>query len=820
MQEERVKYANSVLTSRTPFEVAEIVRIRLSQAKIINGEFYTLFKELSELKKSYVQQLRKIIIVNEDLDKLVYNGMVQRQVLTAPEMAGMDFDWLGELRGVWQQVIRGLKADMHAQVEEYKGLDRDVVGVLRSHVETDEHWREVRKLHPKLSRMAAEMEVSRSTPEKVAAAERQWVEQAPRLLEVMEATDEKRLLVLKNCLLQYQNLLDDSLHANLDESEKVMERLLEFTPDREIDRFASAVVNYDFRFEPMQAAEADGEGAAAATPVEHRLRHVSGSSMLRNLLSNDTFSDASNNVSLVPSRKSKLKSKVGSIFGRRRHRRAPQLQSESIPESDTSSLHSHGTSSYHDSELYSKSHAVSSEAAAPRPAANSNNAPPAEKKPELEATRSSFSINQAPLVPQPRSKKTPEIIGASNVQAITEKSGPADTAAPAQNFIRQRSTWDGVQQDPTALHDETNIVSSLAPARRSSAAGQLGAHFWSPVPASQEGQNVPSLEGGRRDIHSMLFTNLSKADIDNSVTRHESTNSQTSEMRQLEPQQTGSSLLLMNITGQSLFQHTELTSLGLNASIGEVINAKFKDGILSSSQLIGEIALNYISSDSTGNSLPLDIILKIESAEQFDKIIVNHTILERTADENNIIYKLAPQFIFGKTLGALKYSLKSPLVPIAIHPVWRFEQTQASVMLTLKIFSGLPPAVQELVLEDLIVSVAIDNTVAKSALSKPQGSFSKEKRRITWRFKEPLVLRRDNEERLVARFLTEGVAQESQKGVQAKFTIRGLQLGGGLVLRSQEVTLEDPFGSETADIWNDVTTSRTLVAGAYYGLST
>ncbi|AGO12212.1 AaceriAEL147Wp [[Ashbya] aceris (nom. inval.)] len=807
MQEERFKYANSVLTSRTPFEVAEIVRIRLSQAKIINGEFYTLFKELSELKKSYVQQLRKIIIVNEDLDKLVYNGMVQQQVLTASEMAGMDFDWLGELRGVWQQVIRGLKADMHAQVEEYKGLDRDVVGVLRTHVETDEHWREVRKLHPKLSKMAAEMEASHSPPEKVAAAEKQWAEQAPTLLEVMEATDEKRLLVLKNCLLQYQNMVDDSLHANLDESEKVMERLLEFTPDREIERFAAAVVNYDFRFEPMQApAGADGEGAAGPPPVEHKLRHVSGSSMLRNLLSNDTFSDASNNSSLVPSRKSKLKSKVGSIFGRRRHRRAPQLQSESIPESDTSSVHSHGTSSYHDSELYSKSHAVSNDAAVQRPVANSNSVPPAEKKPDLEPARSSFSINQAPLVPQPRSKKTPEIIGASNAQALAEKS-------------RQRSTWDGAQKDSTNLNDETIIVPSLAPARRSSAAGQLGAHSWSTLPASQEGLSVPPVEGGRRDIHSMLFTNLSKADIDSSGTRQGSTNSQLGEMKQLEPQPTGSSLLLANITGQSLFQHTELTSLGLNASIGEVINAKFKDGILSSSQLIGEIALNYISSDSTGNSLPLDIILKIESAEQFDKIIVNHTILERTTDENNIIYKLAPQFIFGKTLGALKYSLKSPLVPIAIHPVWRFEQTQASVMLTLKIFSGLPAVVRELVLEDLIVSVAIDNTVAKSALSKPQGSFSKEKRRITWRFKEPLVLKRDSEERLVARFLTEGVAQESQKGVQAKFTIRGLQLGGGLVLRSQEVTLEDPFGSEAADVWNDVTTSRTLVAGAYYGLS-
>ena len=69
MTEQRTKYADSILTTKSPYEATETIRIRLSQVKLLNKDFYLLFKELANLKRNYAQQLRKIIAENKDLKR-------------------------------------------------------------------------------------------------------------------------------------------------------------------------------------------------------------------------------------------------------------------------------------------------------------------------------------------------------------------------------------------------------------------------------------------------------------------------------------------------------------------------------------------------------------------------------------------------------------------------------------------------------------------------------------------------------------------------------------------------------------------------------
>nr|3G9H_A Chain A, Suppressor of yeast profilin deletion [Saccharomyces cerevisiae] len=294
----------------------------------------------------------------------------------------------------------------------------------------------------------------------------------------------------------------------------------------------------------------------------------------------------------------------------------------------------------------------------------------------------------------------------------------------------------------------------------------------------------------------------------------------TGELRELNPQATGSSTSLV---GQSLFQHSSLdtSQFGLNASIAEVLNASFKDGMLQNSQLIGEIALNYLPNSVMNSPLPIGINLRINNGAKFEKVILNQAFIERVAPEE---FKVNPSFIDSRTLGAIKYSIKEPIAPIVIHPVWRFESHQASVVLTVKMSPSLPDEISQIVIEDLVVFVNIDGANATSALSKPQGSFSKEKKRITWRFKEPVVLTRNGEgQRLIARFITDGLAHESAKGVITKFTISETDnvalphsgAGSGITLTCQELDENNPFGGE----WLDVNTKRTLTTGNYHGLA-
>ena len=56
MTEQRTKYADSILTTKSPYEATETIRIRLSQVKLLNKDFYLLFKELANLKRNYAQQ--------------------------------------------------------------------------------------------------------------------------------------------------------------------------------------------------------------------------------------------------------------------------------------------------------------------------------------------------------------------------------------------------------------------------------------------------------------------------------------------------------------------------------------------------------------------------------------------------------------------------------------------------------------------------------------------------------------------------------------------------------------------------------------------
>ncbi|CEP64415.1 Syp1p LALA0_S11e03598g [Lachancea lanzarotensis] len=840
MDEERTKYAATILVGKKPLEATEIIRLRLSQAKLINKQFFLLFRELAELKRYHAQQLRKIIAKNENLNNLLMRDMLESRVLTSDELRDFRFDSLGEVAGLWDGILNGLKVDLQSSTSLYHLLDRNVSAELKESTEKDPLWLRSRKLHSNLCRIATEHDQLTNEDnagsgsvdtKRIDEINGQWDSQAATLFEIFEETDYRRLLELQNCISRYEGGLIDYSNSNREQCEKTMAQVLNFDVEGEIDRFAQAALNYDFDFK-IPAIKENGNTATAETAsgtvnrqgkstksghgafggLANRLS--SSGTVVKHDLMKSEFSDAANNTTLKPKQPAnKLKSKMGSLFGRKKlkNKKSGKLQENTIPEREEASVmtadsnrnQSVNVTSDSGSQIYtSRATAETSDHV------NDVELPP--PKPSFAGTSSTLSINQPSLKPQPRGRtNTGDLRMADNTPPARSNDAPS-LVNGSQSGGASYSTVgapEPITNTSHPIHIQAPQVPAPPPARKTGhpPTANLARESHGSVPAP-----API---ARRDIQSTLFTDLSQADIDAQQSKRQVSlaSQMTGELKALKPQVTGSSISVLPASGQSIFQHSELTSFGLNASVAEVINATFREGGLTSSQLIGEIALNFVADSDT---LPIDINLRIKNFESVEKVIVNQAFIEQVGTDT---FKVNPHFIESKTLGAFKYALSEPAAPIVINPVWRFENHQSSVALTLSMAPSVHASIQHLVIEDLIVFVSIEGANPTSALSKPQGSFSREKKRITWRFKEPITINRNGEERLIARFLTDGKASESSKGVEAKFTIRNFHSGDSIELESQEVDVSDPFAADAA--WSPVTSKRTLVAGNYSGLS-
>ena len=898
----------SILTAKTPYEATETIRIILSQAKLVNRNFYSLLRDILSVRQAYRQQLQQLISRNDDLVRLLNTQMVDNNVLTREEMEGFKFDALGDLKGVWDMIIKELKNDLRNSANLENCLGGKVIPNIRNTVENNANWEECKRLHLRLSQVASNIEFysngqGQGQVGKLNENRGLWESEAPYLVEMFENLNYRRMTVLKESLISYQSALND-LHSNSSkQSEDVMSKLLEFDARNEIKRLVAAANNYNFQLSPPQPSTTPaGQGASNVNQqkrrstlgnIGHRLAS-STSTVIHHDLMNNEFSNATNNSSLKgkisPSKK--LKSKVGSIFGRRKNRKSQyQPQEPSILESKASSSNlqnqrrsrlqpqaSNSRLSVAQSVKSQTEKRTSLKPTSHQQPPTSNNAPmttpqneaklqtqaqtQAQKTfgPDVEGREvrprqemgepdmsvgTPLSMSQPPLQPQHRtayssmegqqpqqtrtfSNETPSQT-VSNHGTTVQQPG-ATSPAPVTVSTAPIHIYQPGGSTPAATH----VAPALPPSRKSMIArNDIDVHGVRPdghddinhasTNVIQERQvQIPEMQSAPVSSPSAAVVSMPSP---NEVVSGPISSQITGEAKPLNPQTTGGSTTLK---GQSLFQHDSFVSYGLNVSVAEVINATFKEGVLQSSQLIGEIALNYIP---VKKLLPIGIHLRVKNASRFDKVIINQAFVERVDDE---IFKVNPQFIDSKILGAIKYSVLEPLAPVVVHPVWKFEEHQASVVLTVKLAPFLPERIQSLTLQDVVIYVPIEGAVTTSALSKPQGSFSKEKNRITWRFKEPLVLTRGTNaqsEKFIARFMTNGMARESKDGIAIKFTIRGvsngietnsitseaegISVGSGISLESQEFDEENPFGGP----WENVHTADTLTAGNYYGLS-
>jgi hypothetical protein len=886
MSAERNQYSSSILVSQKPIDATEIVRVRLSQAKLLNDEFSNFFKRYYGIKSNYLNELNKLVNQTEDLNKNIEHSIIENQVLSTEELKHYNVDAIGNLSEIWNDIISEIKDEISANNQLRTVVEKEVIHPLTGFTTKNKQWSDVRQLHSQLSEVAQTIEYNQekldkyaNTPNKsldkqekyqtaLQNANATWDSQAPYVFEVFENTDFSRLEFLRDSLLRFITAYTDSLNKISQSNEKTLETILNFNPENEISRFAK--VSSETTFIPKEARKAAESPAVQQNPTFGKPPSASSSGnrnfSVATAASAATTVTSKNGTSKDPQKKTRLRSKVGSIFGRKKKDKKKLNLGETVAESEASSVNELSAPPTRQSKASSfvSGHTntfgqppSSKQSALPDPVSKNSPAPPSDSKfPSSGQDSAPFSFNQAPLQPTSRSDSTSNFnSGTSNTsisedprnssagQSYPETKSPFNIspvkAQPAQVFNQSPLHQQQLQTPPSQKLPESPtrdngsehenggqthpIEHHKAPAPPPSRKVTSGAHNlgniredgsdYQPTPRTHQKDPTESQPAtNRRDIQSQLFTNLNITGPDGSK-RLSSFNSFGGEsIRALNPQATGSSL----IGPGGLFQHSTFNQPGLNASVAEVINAKFKDGEQVSAQIIGEMAL-YFNNDNDTIEVPGKTNLKIITNTGFDKVIPNQAFLKQIdADE----FEILPNAVLGRTIGALKYSIKSTQAPIVVLPAWRFEAHQASVMLSIKLaphVAALLGEGDEIYLSNLVVSVSIKGA-SNSALSKPQGTFNKEKSRITWRYKEPVKLTASSEEKLVARFLTDEEVTESDQGVLVKFSIDEGQgskfVTSGIELQSHVFEEDDPFAQTS---WSEVPSHKTLVSGNYSG---
>ena len=277
-------------------------------------------------------------------------------------------------------------------------------------------------------------------------------------------------------------------------------------------------------------------------------------------------------------------------------------------------------------------------------------------------------------------------------------------------------------------------------------------------------------------------------------------------------------------------RHPQFENPGLSASIIEIISTSFTAGQVLKSVVTGEVALAFNETESTPTS-------------EFDSLrLGNFAVLEKVAPNPQFItqipsrsgeYKVNLSQLASTTV-AFKYQVHleetnlASYAPMTLMPNWKVEPKQISVILS---YSFNPSFVSEVsrsvMLQNVVVSINIENARAHSCLSKPVGHFSKEKSLIYWKLGDLVLSAHDESaKKLLARFATEGEAKPGS--VEARWEITGeaaVPLGSGLNVSQisgvKEDGSSDPFADESTitpfpgAVYKDVPTVKKLLSGKY-----
>lgn len=272
-------------------------------------------------------------------------------------------------------------------------------------------------------------------------------------------------------------------------------------------------------------------------------------------------------------------------------------------------------------------------------------------------------------------------------------------------------------------------------------------------------------------------------------------------------------------SGSQGHRHPELSATGLNSSTIETVSARFENGQLTSSSVTGEIALAYNPPDF---STPFGTdTIRLENFASLEKIAPNPAFINAVpSKDGEYSVNLAS---ITKTSIAFKYQATGgpQNAPILVSLASKIEPNQTSIIVSYSLAPSFRLATgrENVTLSNVVLALSLEGARATSCLSKPVGTFSRDKNLIFWPLGDIVLAAGGAPTKLLARFATEGEAKGG--AVEARWEVAGEGLGSGVGVSVKGenggvVDSSDPFADEeTSGGWKEVRGPRKLASGQY-----
>lgn len=274
----------------------------------------------------------------------------------------------------------------------------------------------------------------------------------------------------------------------------------------------------------------------------------------------------------------------------------------------------------------------------------------------------------------------------------------------------------------------------------------------------------------------------------------------------------------------ALTQHPALTQPGLNISIIETVSAWQDHGSVTRAVIIGELALanNIDLSDPNSPSAGSNTdTIRLDNFSALEKVAPNPAVVRQLgsgASDRQGEYSV-DLIAVPRTTIAFKYQVRvdattlGAQAPLVLSPTWKIEPNQASVILSY----GPNTAITEPVtITNVLLAIHLEGR-ASSCMSRPVGTFSRERNIIYWKMDEITLTPGMAPQKLLARFATEEEARPGNVEARWEFSGRVQGLGSGLGVSRLDVKEDDPFAdsAEAKGQFVDVSTVRKTVSGTY-----
>ncbi|KUI55971.1 Cytoskeletal protein syp1 [Cytospora mali] len=813
----------AMLANLQPGQAVQTVNDRLKRIGKTNTEIADWLQERRRVEEQYVAGLKRLLLFK------VPNASSELSIFQPS----------------WDKILNSTDAIAASHHLFSQRVEKDVESPLRQ-FNSRKDVQNMQTMSSNLSSIAKELEDAQEKVDKLSkkggkasalkvdtanarleSASSQWESQAPFILETLQALDEQRCNHLRDVLTQLQTHEVDQADRLRAAANDALTTILEADTSKEVDNFVAKVTGGRPKAR-TGTGNGSGNGTISRTPTATRQStsvNTQPPSTADSTLapppptasSYDNDARSEHSVRSTEKSESKLRSRIGTVFGRRRssvHAGFGQLSpGKGGSYSRTSS--SHGRLSPHAS---SSNLAISTgklDALAEDPdTQKSSRSEDTEQASETNGTHAEHSSGFAPAgtmsahlngmtaeeifdTPPPPGPPPSHL----NKEGEPAKDNDGFTIPPAANDPISQAQREAANEAGGDEHEQLfrlNIQNSpiaeedpdAAKAAQLSVANTLG------LPAKRAGT-----VRGRRDVRNTVYMPstipLSASEPSASLSPGEPTQNLppspalhgTSSSMSSKPSAIHTLASEASVTGTSDTQsvrsatslgsmahgkHPELTGPGLNSSIVESVSATFDEGALKSVKINGEIAFAYNGDGMLSDSREIIRINDFPSLESIgpNRIFVSSTPSpeEFTLDISHIPSKTAtPGFTYRVHAEEPSSAHLANHCPLLIKPSWKPMGDKLGLVLLYKLNPEFLGGDRPVSLKGFTLVATYEGARASGVQTKPTGTHLKDKHLVYWRMGDVNLQPGEEWQKIICRVIGAENAEPKPGTIEARW---------------------------------------------------